>query len=846
MGCLSSKPDSGGSKYAVPDEGGELVSGSSRGEPVSPSKLGIGVVVAPGDSALVDEGSSELPVASPLGLRALGKTERLTGHRSRSREGGLNPNDPSGDPKGKVGDESEVAFIKNALLNTVIFRELEDDVRDGVARSMTHLSTPKGHVLITEGDMGDDLFLVQSGTFDVKCNRDGVDVMVNKKTTGEIFGEIALMFESPRTATVTASSDGVVWVLSRDVFRQLARRTATQKTEQHETQSGLKFRKVFLNSVPALAAMTAGEKTFLASALRRRVFDPGSVLLKQGDTVVDTASDVLKGDTDTDSAPVDDVFFIIVDGEAAVTVDDTTRVGTSVDGIHARVDVKQNGKTVNRLFRGDFFGESAIQWEGEQANSKPRVRTATVTVAGGEPLVCLTLCVDDLYLVQNEKLKHAMKNAKSSETVLLRMRILNGESALRRATFRIEEAVGNRRRSLDVIDDGDVNATTAFGSCSEATFREMLGDDTEEETQVPEITLREGRLLGGGASGTVRRVDLVLGDGKFPGKNTITSFALKRMRKTSVMSTPEHIFCERSVTRDIDHSFCMKQHASFKDERYLYFLLDFVDGCDLMDALAAVAAVKSVRDPSKMFAPKVKMLRGMGEDIARHYVAAITLAFEYLHDHDVVYRDLKPENVLLAADGSAKLGDFGFAKKLKKGQHTYTFCGTPGYVAPEVVLARGYGTSVDWWGLGVMTYVLLTGQQPFSQMVNGQPEDPLTVMKRIVDRSWQVSFPVYVSQNAVELIRSFLERRSIKRLGNLRRRAEDVKEHPWFKESKLDWDALQNGTLKTKPLALSENFQKQRRMRINHLERDLQRDTQSRQRESQEQIADASKVFEDF
>tara|TARA_B110000459_G_C16507697_1_gene446424 strand:- start:585 stop:1022 length:438 start_codon:yes stop_codon:yes gene_type:complete len=145
-----------------------------------------------------------------------------------------------------------------------------------------------------------------------------------------------------------------------------------------------------------------------------------------------------------------------------------------------------------------------------------------------------------------------------------------------------------------------------------------------------------------------------------------------------------------------------------------------------------------------------------------------------------------------------------------------------------------------------MTYVLLTGQQPFSQMVNGQPEDPLTVMKRIVDRSWQVSFPVYVSQNAVELIRSFLERRSIKRLGNLRRRAEDVKEHPWFKESKLDWDALQNGTLKTKPLALSENFQKQRRMRINHLERDLQRDTQSRQRESQEQIADASKVFEDF
>jgi cGMP-dependent protein kinase 2 len=150
-----------------------------------------------------------------------------------------------------------------------------------------------------------------------------------------------------------------------------------------------------------------------------------------------------------------------------------------------------------------------------------------------------------------------------------------------------------------------------------------------------------------------------------------------------------------------------------------------------------VATVQSIRHPKKPFAPKIKVLCGMQEDMAMYYVAVITLAFEYLHDNHIVYRDLKPENVLLASDGSCKLGDFGFAKKLEKGGQTYTFCGTPGYVAPEVVLARGYGTSIDWWGLGVMMYVLLTGQQPFSQIVNGKPEDPLTVMKRIVDRSWR-------------------------------------------------------------------------------------------------------------
>jgi cGMP-dependent protein kinase 2 len=422
-----------------------------------------------------------------------------------------------------------------------------------------------------------------------------------------------------------------------------------------------------------------------------------------------------------------------------------------------------------------------------------------------------------------------MDEEKAPANVNRRMAALKGETPLRAATFEIRAGPGGA---------GDASSVTvARGSCSGSTFGDAVGGEGELR-----VVLSEGTLLGGGASGTVRRVDLV--DDRLGG-GAITSFALKRMRKTFVMSTPEHIFCERNVTREVTHWACMRQHASFKDETYLYFLLDFVDGCDLMDALAAVAAVKSVRDPAKTFAPKVKMLRGMPEDAARYYVATIALALEYLHDRDVVYRDMKPENVLLARDGSAKLGDFGFAKRLNKGAHTYTFCGTPGYVAPEVVLARGYGTSVDWWGLGVLMYVLLTGQQPFSQMVNGQPEDPLTVMKRIVDRSWSVSFPVYVSDSAVDVIRKFLERRSVKRLGNLRRRAEDVFDHPWFTDARFDWKGLRDGTLKPKPLALSENFEKQRARRIAQLERSL-KGAAADARVSEEEAAAADAVFADF
>lgn len=120
----------------------------------------------------------------------------------------------------------------------------------------------------------------------------------------------------------------------------------------------------------------------------------------------------------------------------------------------------------------------------------------------------------------------------------------------------------------------------------------------------------------------------------------------------------------------------------------------------------------------------------MQEALARFYAAQIILALEYLHKHNIVYRDLKPENVFIDHVGYIKLGDFGFAKVLGSGNRTYTFCGTPGYVAPENVLAQGYNNSVDWWGLGVLLYVLLTGRQPFS---SPKTDDPMVVMRRIVD-----------------------------------------------------------------------------------------------------------------
>ena len=797
MGCFASRPEGDGRAYDA-----ATTSGFDPGR---------------GDDTSVDV-CGESPVG--LQLRAKGITERHTATVSVDGSNESSISEGYDELTGtRSATEEDLDFIRSAMENTVLFHQLDPDVREAVAREMRRAEVSPEHRLIVEGDLGDTLYLVEEGIFDVLSRRNGVDVKVNSKSRGDIFGEISLLFESPRTASVVSASGGTVWVLNRARFRTLTRKVAVESNLQNE---------VFLNSVPAFAPLDADARLRLAEALVERRFEPGHVVVREGDVDADTFYLIVRGEAivtvrnetskvfegveeAVETSGEGDVSYgaAPADREARRSADETSAKEDAVSSTEAFVSYTE--KVVNRLFRADFFGESAL------LESAPR--NATVTAAGTSSLTCLCLARDDFAELLGS-LQDRLAREKSPEVVARRMMELSGRIAWVPATATVTTRPGETH--------------FASGTCSAAAFSALVTDDGAPVR----VVLKEGALLGSGASGSVRTVDCALGAG-----GLTRQFALKRMLKTSVMSTPGHVYCEQSITKELDHFSCMRQHASFQDEHYLYFLFDHVDGCDLMDALAAVATVKRFKNPQKMFAPKIKMLQGMPEKMAMYYVAVIVSALEYLHERNIVYRDLKPENVLLGRDGSAKLGDFGFAKKLDKGSHTYTFCGTPGYVAPEVVLARGYGTSVDWWGLGVLMYVLLTGQQPFSQVVNGQPEEPLTVMKRIVDRSWAVPFPMYLSESAVDIMSWFLERRSVKRLGNLRRKEEDVREHAWFRDAGFDWDLLRSGKMQPRQLALSDAFASQRRSRIRNLERKV---AAVRPTRNKEKALRANEIFKDF
>ncbi len=237
-------------------------------------------------------------------------------------------------------------------------------------------------------------------------------------------------------------------------------------------------------------------------------------------------------------------------------------------------------------------------------------------------------------------------------------------------------------------------------------------------------------------------------------------FALKKLRKVDIyrLKQVDHVQSERSLLARLSHPFIIRLHAAMQDERHLYMLLEYAPGGELFHYLRRAGR--------------------FSVGATRFYIAELVLAIEYLHAHGIVYRDLKPENLLLDAGGHLKLADFGFAKVVPAA--TYTLCGTPEYLAPEIIRGHGYGRSVDWWALGVLIYEMVTGNPPF----NGNT--PTAVYEQAL--SGTVQFLPTVPPDVRELVSGLLTIDITKRLGCTDGGAATVKAAPFF--GGVDWAAV--------------------------------------------------------
>ncbi len=245
-------------------------------------------------------------------------------------------------------------------------------------------------------------------------------------------------------------------------------------------------------------------------------------------------------------------------------------------------------------------------------------------------------------------------------------------------------------------------------------------------------------------------------------------FAVKQLAKSHIVRTGqlEHLVAERDVLAKMDSSWFPRLYGTFHDNLNAYLILEFVAGGEFYNIL---------RDKNRF-----------SDDHAKFYAACVVQGLGYLHSIGFVYRDLKPENLLLDHLGYLKITDMGFAKLLKPGERTYTLCGTPEYLAPEIISSKGHNKSVDWWCLGILIYEMLTGGPPF------EDENQMELYKKIV--KGQFTFPPYVSPNARDLISKLLSADLSKRLGNLAGGTQDIINHPWFKD--FPWAKLEARELK--------------------------------------------------
>ncbi|KAL5475427.1 hypothetical protein EMCRGX_G025243 [Ephydatia muelleri] len=248
-------------------------------------------------------------------------------------------------------------------------------------------------------------------------------------------------------------------------------------------------------------------------------------------------------------------------------------------------------------------------------------------------------------------------------------------------------------------------------------------------------------------------------------------YALKIMSIAEIirLKQVEHVTSEKAILLLVSSPFIVNMVGTHNDSKFLYMLLEYVPGGELFTFLRTAHRFDN---PTAVF-----------------FAAEIVMALDYLHSQDIVYRDLKPENILLSNAGHIKLTDFGFAKRLVS-RRTFTLCGTPEYLAPEIIQGRGHGKEVDWWALGILIFEMLIGYPPFFD------EHPFRIYEKILDS--RIDFPRHLDPMAKDLIKKLLVRDVTRRLGTLKRGVEDVKEHKWFRG--IDWDAVVQ--LKMQPFIL--------------------------------------------
>lgn len=484
-----------------------------------------------------------------------------------------------------------------------------------------------------------------------------------------------------------------------------------------------------------------------------------------------------------------------------------------------QLDVTREGRYLSEMSSGRMFGELAILYNCERT-ATVKTKTAcklwavegyvfhdvmtrkaqnkhneymaflqTVPIFGNLSEEVLGKLADVVEVVKYDFGEYIVRQGAKGETFFLissgKVRVTRMEGFretfvrnLQQGDFFGEKALtGNGDRTANIIADDrdgvickviDKNSFDQFVANIEQVTRghERRTLPSSGKNEFNDLKLLDLGIVGTLGAATFGRVNLVI----IKQDEKERSFVLKDLRKSLIVENcqRQRVMCDRNILGKLDSPFIAKMIKTFQDDINLYMMMEACLGGDVWNLMDVEVKFE---DP-----------------VARFISACVVEALSYLHSLDIVYRDLKPENLLLDSKGYVKITNFGLSEHLLPGQKSWTFCGTPEYVSPEMILNKGHDSVSDFWSLGVLIFELVTGDPIFHS------PDPIKIYNNILKGVDAIQFPDEVTPNAKDLIKKLCRDKS-ERIGNLRGGIKDIHKHRWFEA--FHWEELRLFTMKS-------------------------------------------------
>ncbi|CAD8175018.1 unnamed protein product [Paramecium pentaurelia] len=646
----------------------------------------------------------------------------------------------------KQQQRSDIVFIVMCLKQHFVFSFLNDAQLNHLASQMFYCKLSKGQSIIKQGDGANAFFILEKGLIQVTINGEVKKQLIS----GNGLGELALLYDAPRSATCIALEECYLWGIDRTTFR---------KTVEQIMKSEYEKNRKYLENATFFNHLTKEQKDAIGGVLISQKFQINQIIVNKGDQA--------------------DSLFIIAEGKVGVYTDD--------------------GLLIRMLSKGEYFGENALLQDNCVRGLTVKAIEESRLLALGRETLSKILGDGVQMIIYKNQCKWILQQSKINLIIQIEQFLdLLTIRKLKKGDIIINK--GQQHGELIIMIDGKVSDSNQNTICEKG--RILLDNTVEsngkhdqdyfmqedgiiaaidynivkkqfgEQQQILEIYTQE----------TLSKVNKVkdykledlcylktLGCGQFgmvylcQFKNELQLFALKIMTRVNIkqFGITKHVTNERRVQSILDHPFIMHFFRSFKDDNNIYLLNEYIPGIELFDAIRDIGL--------------------LNKNDSQFYISQMILQTEYLHTvHQVMYRDYKPENLIVDDTGYLKLIDFGTAKLNQPGQKTFTIIGTPHYMAPEVISGKGYNQMVDLWSVGVMLYEFICGGLPFGE----DAEDPFEIYKEITKKP--LSYPSYMSdKTAKSFIEQLLSRIPELRLGGS---YQTLKQHTWFKD--FQWDIL--------------------------------------------------------